>query len=139
MDIETAVTFAREHSRSVLATIRKDTRPQLSNVTHWVGEDGVVRISITADRAKYHNLRREPWAALHVTSEDFWSYAVLEGKAELSPVAAEEGDATVAELIAYYRALNGEHPDWDDYRRAMVADRRVVVRITTTRAYGMLG
>ncbi|WP_282778505.1 MULTISPECIES: PPOX class F420-dependent oxidoreductase [unclassified Nocardia] len=139
MDIETAVTFAREHSRSVLATIRKDTRPQLSNVTHWVAEDGIIRISITADRAKYHNLRREPWAALHVTSEDFWSYAVLEGKAELSPVAAEEGDATVEELIAYYRALSGEHPDWDDYRRAMVADRRVVVRITTTRAYGMLG
>ncbi|MBF6182745.1 Putative pyridoxine/pyridoxamine 5'-phosphate oxidase [Nocardia otitidiscaviarum] len=139
MDIETAVTFAREHRRSVLATIRKDTRPQLSNVTHWVAEDGIIRISITADRAKYHNLRREPWAALHVTSEDFWSYAVLEGKAELSPVAADVDDATVAELVAYYRALSGEHPDWDDYRRAMVADRRVVVRITTTRAYGMLG
>ncbi|MBF6132916.1 PPOX class F420-dependent oxidoreductase [Nocardia otitidiscaviarum] len=139
MDIETAVTFAREHRRSVLATIRKDTRPQLSNVTHWVAEDGTIRISITADRAKYHNLRREPWAALHVTSEDFWSYAVLEGKAELSPVAADVDDATVAELVAYYRALSGEHPDWDDYRRAMVADRRVVVRITTTRAYGMLG
>ncbi|MCP9623705.1 PPOX class F420-dependent oxidoreductase [Nocardia otitidiscaviarum] len=139
MDIETAVTFAREHRRSVLATIRKDTRPQLSNVTHWVAEDGIIRISITADRAKYHNLRREPWAALHVTSEDFWSYAVLEGKAELSPVAADVDDATVTELVAYYRALSGEHPDWDDYRRAMVADRRVVVRITTTRAYGMLG
>ncbi|WP_280355063.1 PPOX class F420-dependent oxidoreductase [Nocardia otitidiscaviarum] len=139
MDIETAVTFAREHRRSVLATIRKDTRPQLSNATHWVAEDGIIRISITADRAKYHNLRREPWAALHVTSEDFWSYAVLEGKAELSPVAADVDDATVAELVAYYRALSGEHPDWDDYRRAMVADRRVVVRITTTRAYGMLG
>lgn len=138
MDLETAVAFARNHSRSVLTTIRKDTRPQLSNVTHWVAEDGIIRISITADRAKYHNLRREPWAALHVTREDFWAYAVIEGKAEVSPVAAEPDDATVEELIAYYRALSGEHPDWDDYRRAMVADRRAVVRITPTRAYGML-
>lgn len=138
MDLETAVAFARNHSRSVLTTIRKDTRPQLSNVTHWVAEDGIIRISITADRAKYHNLRREPWAALHVTREDFWAYAVIEGKAEVSPVATEPDDATVEELIAYYRALSGEHPDWDDYRRAMVADRRAVVRITPTRAYGML-
>ncbi|NNH72556.1 PPOX class F420-dependent oxidoreductase [Nocardia uniformis] len=138
MDIATAVTFARTHQQSVLATIRKDTRPQLSNVAHWVTDDGVIRISITADRAKYHNLRREPWAAIHVTQDDFWAYAVLEGTAELSPVAADPDDATVEELIAYYRALSGEHPDWDDYRRAMVADRRAVVRITPNRVYGML-
>lgn len=139
MELETALEFARTHRNSVLATIRKDTRPQLSNVNHWVDENGVIRISITADRAKYHNLKRDPWAAIHISRDDFWGYAVLEGKAELSPVAAEPDDATVEELIAYYRALSGEHPDWADYRRAMVADRRVMLRITTTRVYGLLG
>ncbi|MEC3954619.1 PPOX class F420-dependent oxidoreductase [Nocardia sp. CDC153] len=138
MDLAKALDFARSHQGSVLTTIRRDTRPQLSNVTHWVGADGIIRISITADRAKYHNLRRVPWAALHVTSRDFWSYAVLEGDTELSSVAADPHDATVEELITYYRALSGEHPDWDDYRRAMVANRRAVVRFIPTRAYGAL-
>ena len=138
MELATALDFARTHNRSVLTTIRRNGRPQLSNVTHWLADDGLIRISITADRAKYVNLLREPWAALHITREDFWAYAVIEGDVELTPVAADPDDATVAELIDYYRALSGEHPDWDDYRRAMVADRRVIVRITPTRAYGML-
>ncbi|MFF0453048.1 PPOX class F420-dependent oxidoreductase [Nocardia africana] len=138
MELDTALDFARTTSRSVLTTVRRNGRPQLSNVTHWVAPDGIIRISITADRAKYANLRREPWAALHVTREDFWAYAVLEADVELTPVAAATDDATVEELIAYYRALSGEHPDWADYRRAMVADRRVIARLRPTRAYGML-
>ncbi|MFF0487417.1 PPOX class F420-dependent oxidoreductase [Nocardia sp. NPDC004068] len=138
MELDAALDFARAHRGSVLTTIRKNGRPQLSNVTHWVADDGLIRISITADRAKYANLRREPWAALHVTRPDFWAYAVIEGDVELSPVAASPDDATVEELVGYYRTLSGEHPDWDDYRRAMVADRRVMARIRPTRAYGML-
>ncbi|MBF6243587.1 MULTISPECIES: PPOX class F420-dependent oxidoreductase [Nocardia] len=138
MELDTALDFARTTSRSVLTTLRRNGRPQLSNVTHWVAPDGIIRISITADRAKYANLRREPWAALHVTRDDFWAYAVLEADVELTPVAATADDATVEELIAYYRALSGEHPDWADYRRAMVADRRVIARLRPTRAYGML-
>ncbi|WP_063007119.1 PPOX class F420-dependent oxidoreductase [Nocardia kruczakiae] len=138
MELDTALDFARTTSRSVLTTVRRNGRPQLSNVTHWVAPDGIVRISITADRAKYANLGREPWAALHVTRDDFWAYAVLEADVELTPVAASTDDATVEELIAYYRALSGEHPDWEDYRRAMVADRRVIARLRPTRAYGML-
>jgi PPOX class probable F420-dependent enzyme len=138
MELDTALDFARTTSRSVLTTLRRNGRPQLSNVTHWVAPDGIIRISITADRAKYANLRREPWAALHVTRDDFWAYAVLEADVELTPVAATADDGTVEELIAYYRALSGEHPDWADYRRAMVADRRVIARLRPTRAYGML-
>ncbi len=138
MELDTALDFARTTSRSVLTTLRSNGRPQLSNVTHWVAPDGIIRISITADRAKYANLRREPWAALHVTRDDFWGYAVLEADVELTPVAATADDATVEELIAYYRALSGEHPDWADYCRAMVADRRVIARLRPTRAYGML-
>lgn len=138
MELDDALAAARNNPRSVLTTIRRDGRPQLSNVLHGVGDDGIIRVSTTADRAKYHNLRRVPWAALKVDGEDFWSYAVLEGDVELSAVARRPGDETVEELVALYRILSGEHPDWDDYRAAMVADRRVVVRLHPTRAYGAL-
>ena len=138
MELSDALDFARADRWSVLTTIRRNGLPQLSNVSHWVSDDHVIRISITADRAKYHNLRRRPWAALHVTQPDFRAYAVLEGDVELSPVAARPDDETVEELIAYYRALSGEHENWDDYRAAMVTDRRAVVRLTPVRAYGAL-
>jgi len=138
MELTTAAEFARQHRRSVLVTMRRDGRPQLSNVMHHVDADGVVRVSITADRAKYHNLRREPWAALHVTQDDFWAYVVLEGPAEVATPAEAVDDPTVEELVRLYRDLAGEHADWDDYRRAMVADRRTVVRLRADRAYGML-
>ncbi len=138
MELSSAVDFARVNRHSVLITIRRDGRPQLSNVLHHVFDDGVIRISITADRAKYKNLLREPWAALHVTQADFYAYAVLEGSVELTPVATRTDDATVDELVAYYRAAMGEHDDWNAYRQAMVADRRVIARFKPTRAYGML-
>src|SRR5258708_5491394 len=138
MDLNDAVEYAKANSHSVLVTIRRDTRPQMSNVLHHVYDGGLIRISITADRAKYKNLAREPWAALHVTQPDFWAYAVLEGPVELTPIAASPDDATVDELVAYYRDAVGEHDDWDAYRRSMVTDRRVIVRFTPERAYGML-
>jgi PPOX class probable F420-dependent enzyme len=137
MELATALDFARTNQRSVLATIKRDGRPQLSNVLHHVYDDGLVRISITADRAKYKNLAREPWAALHVTQPDFWAYVVLEGDVELSAVAAAPDDATVEELVSYYRDIRGEHPDWDDSRAAQVRERRVMVRLRPARAYGM--
>ncbi|MEV0028574.1 PPOX class F420-dependent oxidoreductase [Nocardia sp. NPDC050793] len=138
MELSEAVDFARSARRSVLTTIRRNGRPQLSNVLHVVGDDDIIRISITADRAKYHNLRRDPWAALHVTRDDFFAYAVLEGTVELTPVAADPDDPTVEELVAYYRAASGEHPDWSDYRRSMVEEHRVLARFTPDNAYGML-
>src|SRR3954469_10716058 len=109
MELSSALDFARTHPQSVLVTIKRDGRPQLSNVIHHVFDDGLIRISITADRAKYRNLAREPWAALHVTRDDFFAYAVIEGDVELTPVAAGPDDATVDELVEYYRALQGEH------------------------------
>jgi PPOX class probable F420-dependent enzyme len=138
MELDQALDAARNTHHSVLTTLRRDRKPQLSNVLHTLEQDGLIRVSTTADRAKYHNLRREPWAALKVDGESFWSYAVVEGDVELSDIAADPGDATVEELVQYYRTISGEHSDWDDYRRAMVADRRVVVRIRPTRAYGAL-
>ena len=69
---------------------------------YHLDDAGTFRISITADRAKYHNLRRDPWAALHVTQPDFYAYAVLEGDVELTEPAADPDDATVDELVWHY-------------------------------------
>jgi PPOX class probable F420-dependent enzyme len=138
VELEQALAAARANHQSVLTTLRRDGKPQLSNVLHAVGDDGLIRISTTADRAKYANLVRTPWAALKVDGESFWSYAVIEGEVTTSEVAAAPDDAAVEELVELYRSLSGEHSDWDDYRRAMVADRRVVVRLRPTRAYGAL-
>ena len=139
MDVSNAVAFARTSRQSVLVTIRSNGLPQLSNVLHSVADDGTFRISITADRAKYKNLLRQPWAALHVTRPDFFAYAILEGDVELSPVANDVDDDTVAELVELYRSLAGEHEDWDAYRAAMISEQRAVVRLRPTGAYGMLG
>jgi len=139
METDTALQAARDNHQSILVTLRSNGRPQLSNVLHAVGADGVVRVSTTTDRAKYANLRRTPWAALHVNGPTFWGYAVLEGDVTLSEPAAEPGDATVDELVELYRSISGEHEDWDDYRTVMVREHRVVVRLTPTRAYGALG
>ena len=123
--------------QGVLVTLRKDGWPQLSNVNYgWDAQSQTIRISSTDDRAKTHNLRRDPRASFHVASDDFWSYAVVDGHAELSAVARDPHDAAVEELIDLYRAVQGEHPDWDDYRAAMVRDRRLVVRLRAERAYG---
>jgi PPOX class probable F420-dependent enzyme len=138
MELSKALEAARATNHSVFTTIRSNGLPQLSNVTHHTDADGIIRISTTANRAKYINLTRRPWAALKVDGPSFWSYAVLEGDVELSKIAAVAGDQTVEELIMLYRSLAGEHPDWDEYRAAMVADRRVVIRLNPNRAYGLL-
>ena len=138
MQIEDALTFARTTHNGVLATRRRDGRPQLSNITYLVGDDGLIRISITADRAKYGNLRRDPTASLHVTTDDFGQWAVLDCDVEVAPVAAAPDDATVDALVELYRGVLGDHPDWDEYRRAMVRDRRTVVSLAPSHAYGQL-
>lgn len=120
-------------------TVRRDGRPQLSNVLYGVGEGGdTIRISVTDSRAKTRNLRRDPRASLYVVGETFWSYVVLDGTAELTPVAADPNDEVVDELVVMYRHVQGEHSDWDEYRQAMVDDRRLVVRFRPERAYGIL-
>ena len=137
MELDTALDYARANRRGVLVTLKRDGRPQLSNISHAVGDDGVIRISATADRAKSANARRDARVSLHVSAEDFWSYVVIEGSAEVTAPATAPDDATVDELVELYRQIAGEHDDWDDYRRAMVDDRRLVIRIHPERAYGM--
>lgn len=124
--------------QGVLTTLKRDGRPQLSNVSHhYDPATRQIRVSITDGRAKTRNLRRDPRASFYVTATDFRSYAVAEGDAELSPVATDPHDETVEELVDLYRSIRGEHPNWDEYRAAMVTDRRIVLRIPVTRVYGM--
>ena len=126
------------NSLGVLATIKGDGRPQLSNVSYWFDKRNLaIQVSITEPRAKTRNLRRDPRASIHVSSDDGWAYAVAEGDAILTPPAANPGDDTVEALIALYRNIAGEHPDWDDYRRAMVDDRRVLLTMPISHLYGM--
>lgn len=136
--LRAALDFANVHRWSVLTTMRRDGRPQLSNVAHVLGTDGRLRLSVTADRAKVHNLVRDAWAALHVTSDDFCQYAVIESEVELSAAAAAPDDATVDELVEFYLARIGELVDEAVHRTACVTERRVVVRLTPVRAYGLL-
>jgi PPOX class probable F420-dependent enzyme len=127
------------NSLGVLATIKQDGRPQLSNVSyHFDAREVAIQVSITEPRAKTRNLRRDPRASIHVSSDDGWAYAVAEGNALLTPPAVTPDDDTVEGLIALYRNISGkEHPDWDDYRQAMVADRRVLMTLPVSHLYGM--
>ena len=134
------VALAAARNIGALATMKRDGRPQLSSVNFTLDPaTGMARISVVDDRAKVHNLRRDPRASIFVTSPDGWTYAVLEGTAELSAVAAAPDDDTVEELIEVFRAIRGEdHPDWEEYRTAMVADHRLVARLHVERAYGLV-
>ena len=142
MELREALDFARDHTRGALVTQRADGRPHLSNILYHLSTAGdpVARISITDTRVKTRNLRRDPAASLYVPGESFWTYAVLDGTAELSAVASAPDDETVEELVELYRAIRGEdHPDWAEYRDVMVSERRLVARLRPTHAYGVVG
>ena len=138
MELDEALDFMREHQQGVLVTQRRDGRPQLSNIMYGIDAAGLIRISVTAQRAKARNAGRDPRVSLHVTRDDFYAYAVIDGRAELTDVSREPGDAVGVELADLYRAMVGEHENWDDYYQAMVTDQRLVLRIHPERAYGML-
>ena len=121
-----------------LATIKRDGRPQLSDV-NYTADDAtrVLRVSTRGSLAKVHNLRRDPRASLRVAGPSGAGYVAAEVTASFSAPAAGEHDATVEELVEMYRLIGGqEHPDWDDYRRAMVADGRLVLSLHVERLYG---
>jgi PPOX class probable F420-dependent enzyme len=127
-----------ERSRlGVLATIKSDGRPQLSPVQpSYDREAGVVRVSTTDRTAKVANLRRDPRAALEVTSEDGWKWATAEGGVTLIGPGTDPHGPEVEALVEYYRAAAGEHPDWDEYRSVMVSDRRVLITLAVEHVYG---
>ena len=124
---------------ATLVTLKRDGRPQISNIMYRYDPDArQFKISVTADRAKTKNMQRDPRVSLSVNGNGGWNYAVAEGRAELSPVAGDPHDATVEELVEYYRAATGEHPNWDEYRQAMIDDRRLVLTVHVERFYGMV-
>ena len=138
MELTEALEFVRARKNGVLTTIRSNGRPQLSNILYALGDDDVARISVTDSRAKTANLRRDPRASLYVLGDSFWQYVVLEGNVDVSPVAADPHDDTVEQLVSLYRAGQGkEHPDWDEFRTAMVTDRRLILAFRAERAYGI--
>ncbi len=121
----------------VLATIKSSGLPQLSPVAPFYdAEAGTLQVSMTEGRAKTANLRRDPRAALEVTSSDGRAWAVAEGPVTLVGPGTDPHGFEVEALVSYYRSAAGEHPDWDDYRAAMVADRRVLMTMTVERVYG---
>lgn len=125
----------RNNRHGTVVTIKRDGRPQLSPVS-FAFDGETIRVSSTDDRAKIKNLRRDPRVSFYVTGPDYDGYVVAEGTAVLSDVAADPHDATVDELVEVYRAIAGDHPDWDEYRAAMVTEKRLVLRVTVDRVYG---
>jgi PPOX class probable F420-dependent enzyme len=138
MDLTEALAFVTARRQGVVVTIGENGRPHLSNIFYVPQDDGSVHISITDTRAKTPNIRRDPRVSLYVLGDNFFQWVVLECAAALTPVAADPHDDTVEQLVAYYRAGQGEHPDWDEYRAAMVADKRLILSLRPERAYGML-
>jgi PPOX class probable F420-dependent enzyme len=123
--------------RGVLVTLKRDGRPQLSNVGYLYDRDSrTLLISVTTDRAKTRNLRRDPQASFYVTTHDLGAYAVGEGEIELGRVASDPVDAVVDQLVEHYRALQGEHGDWTEFRAAMVREGRLLARLPLEYAYG---
>lgn len=129
MPLDPAVAaWVASRTQAVLVTLRADGSPQTSNVL-YDGTGGVVRVSVTAGRAKTHNLRRDPRAVLHVLGETFWEYAAVRVTAGLGAVTTEPGDAAGRELLELYERLSGPHPDPQEFFAAMVAEQRLVLRL----------
>lgn len=137
MDLRRALAFAADHSKGVLLTIKPSGLPHASNIL-YATFDGAVHVSVTDDRVKTANVRRDPRASLHVSSDNFWSWAALEGDVRLSAVATHADDDAAALLRRVYETIAGPHPDWDDFNRAMIYERRLVLSLLPSEAYGQL-
>jgi PPOX class probable F420-dependent enzyme len=130
-------TLLAESRLGILATIKSNGLPQLSPVTPYYDQGaGVIYVSMTEGRAKTNNLRRDPRAALEVTSSDGWAWATAEGTVTLTGPGTDPHGPEVEALVDYYRRAAGEHPDWDEYRSVMVSDRRVLMALTVDHVYG---
>jgi PPOX class probable F420-dependent enzyme len=134
MEISDALAFASTNHQAVLTTRRKSGGVQMSPINVGV-LDGALVISSRAPLAKVRNLRRDPAASLLVQNTAFYgSWVQIDGTATI----VDQPEALPL-LDEVYRCIAGEHPDWDDYRAAMIRDERVVIRIRPEHAAGMLG
>jgi PPOX class probable F420-dependent enzyme len=133
--IDQALKFISDNSHAVLVTRRRDGSPQMSPLNAGVLDDRIV-ISSRTMLAKVHNIRRDPAVSLLVMTDAFYDQWVqVDGAAEIID---QSQPGTLDLLVDVYRAIAGEHPDWDEYREAMVKDERVVIRLRPERASGQL-
>jgi PPOX class probable F420-dependent enzyme len=123
--------FVRPRHQMILVTTRRDGRPQLSPVTGGVDGSGRIVISSYPERAKLHNLRRTPHAAVLVLSDDFGgAWVQVDGPAEVLDMPTPEAEDG---LVEYFRCISGEHPDWEEYRQAMRRQGKSLIRVTPQR------
>ena len=127
--------FLAEHSKGVLTTLKRDGRPQMSNIVYGFFDERV-HVSVSENLAKTRNATRDPRVSLHVTNDNFGRYLVVEGVADVSSLTVAPDDETAELLVRTYRSIAGEHPDWDEYRDAMIQQRRVVISFGADHAYG---
>ena len=129
VDLPDLLEFVRPRHHMVLITRRADGAPQASPVTGGVDDDGRIVISTYPDRAKTINARRRPEVSVLVLSDDFGgAWVQVDGTCEVLDV-----PHSVEPLVEYFRNISGEHPDWDEYRRAMVDQGKSLLRVTPTR------
>jgi PPOX class probable F420-dependent enzyme len=130
VDVDAALRFISENHRAVLATRRRDGSLQMSPVAAAVDDAGRVVVSSRETAVKAKNLRRDARVSLCVMNDGFYGpWVQVDGTAEVVSLPdALEG------LVAYYRQVSGEHPDWDEYRAAMQREKRVLLRIRVERA-----
>src|SRR5207302_6479980 len=133
IDLDRARQFLRVRHDGILVTLKRDGRPQLSNILYFLDDDGRLKISVTQARAKTRNLRRDPRASLHVQGRDRYEYLVAEGIATFI-----EGGGLAEALRHYYRKVRGDHPDWAEYDAAMIKEERLLLSLSVDRAYGQL-
>jgi PPOX class probable F420-dependent enzyme len=129
VDLEGLLHFVRPRHHMLVITSREDGRPQASPVTGGVDDSGRIVISSYRDRAKTVNARRRPEVSVLVLSDDFGgAWVQVDGECEVI-----DAPESVEPLVEYFRNISGEHPDWDEYRRAMVEQDKSILRITPTR------
>jgi len=133
VELERARAFLIQRHNGILATIKRNGRPQLSNVLYLLDDDGRIKVSVTQTRAKTHNLRRDPRATVHVQGRDWYEFLVVDGVTALI-----EGPEVGQALRDVYRKIRGEHPNWAEYDAAMVNDQRLLLSISIDYAYGMI-
>lgn len=128
VDLDDLLTFVRPRHRFIFITHRADGSPQASPVTGGVDDSGRLVISTYPERAKTHNARRDPQVSVVVLSDE-WNdaWVQVDGTAEVLDV-PEALDA----FVEYFRNISGEHPDWDEYRQAMLDQGKSIIRITPT-------
>lgn len=130
MKQDEALEYLRRNHQGVLATIKRDGRPQLSNISYLYDTDGLVKVSVTRARAKTRNVIRDPRVSMSVIGESWWQYIVVEGTASILQ------ENALSELRRVYEGIRGEpHPDWEEFDEAMVREDRVVLRIAVDRLY----